>query len=355
MSRFQSDRMAGFDAYVPGEQPKDTSLIKLNTNESPYPPSPRVAQEVNKAVCDGLNRYSDLNCVALGESFSARYKVSRDRIMFTNGSDEALYYCFLAFCGDKVGAAFPDISYGFYPVYADMCGIAKKVIPLDSELRIDPNNYVNLNSTVVIANPNAPTGRVLPVSGVEKILRNNMNNVVIVDEAYADFSGSSCISLADRYENLVIVGTFSKSRHLAGARLGYVIARPELIADLEKVKFSVNPYNVNSLTQAAGKAALDDDGYYKEKNAEIASLRDSFSEELGSIGFDVLPSGANFVFAEYKGVSGELLLGELRKRGILVRRFAGERIKNRLRITIGTKEQMAKVFSALKEIIGGMK
>ncbi len=355
MSRFLSKSLSRFDAYVPGEQPKNKNLIKLNTNESSYPPSKKVAEYLSREACDGLNRYPDLVCSGLRDSFCRVFGVSGNKVMFTNGSDEALYLSFLTFCDESRGVAFPDITYGFYTVYADLCGINKKIIPLDDELRVNPSNYVNLGRTIVIANPNAPTGHALSLDEISFILDSNKDNVVVIDEAYVDFYGVSCKSLLDRYQNLVVIGTFSKSRYLAGARLGYVIASPELIADLEKAKYSINPYNVNTMTQLAGKAALDDNEYYMRVNAEIVKTRDLFASELLQMGFEVLPSATNFVFAKYDGFSGEYLLESLRTRDILVRRFKNERIKDFVRITIGTPQQMRIVADTLREIVGGKK
>lgn len=355
MSRFLSRRLSTFDPYVPGEQPKDTSLIKLNTNESPYPPSPKVAKYLSAENVARLNRYPDLVCSGLKESFSREYGVDDNMIMFTNGSDEALYLCFLAFCDENVGVAFPDITYGFYTVYADLCGINKKIIPLDKDFKINPIDYVNCKRTVFIANPNAPTGHVLTLEELSEVLCSNPDNVVVVDEAYADFSDSSCRSLLKEYKNLVIVGTFSKSRSLAGGRLGYVITSPSLVEDLEKVKYSINPYNVNMLTQLAGQASLDDRDYFRRTVEEIKETRAVFSAELEEMGFFVLPSGTNFVFASIDGFSGEYLLEKLRENNILVRRFSNPRTKDFVRITIGTPQQMKRVSHVLSEIVGGKK
>lgn len=352
MSRFIDERLSDLEAYVPGEQPKPGKFIKLNTNEFPYPPALNVEKAAADAVAN-MNLYSDLSCNELTQSFLNVFGYGRKNVVFTNGSDEALYLSVLTFCGKSCGAAFADITYGFYSVYADLCGIESTVIPLDDDLSINPSDYFGLNKTIIIANPNAPTGKMLSVEQVESIINNNPNNVVIIDEAYADFSGQTCVDLIEKYNNLVVIGTFSKSRGMAGARLGYLIACEELVNDIQRVKFSINPYNVNSLTQAVGKAVLDNNDYYVDRVKEICETRDSFSNEIKDLGFEVVPSKTNFVFAKHKSVSGKEIASKLRDRDILIRRFDKERISEYLRISIGTPEQMKTVISALKDILGG--
>lgn len=352
MSSFIDERLQPLKAYVPGEQPKPGEFIKLNTNEFPYPPAENVAKATAESVLN-MNLYSDLNCTELKNAFYAVFGFGGNNVIFTNGSDEALYLCFLTFCGKNCGAAFPDITYGFYSVYADLCGIEKKVIPLDSELSVEPKDYYDVKKTIFIANPNAPTGKKISLSQIEDILNNNKSNVVVIDEAYADFSGETAAELTKRYENLVVVGTFSKSRGMAGARLGYIITSESLAADIEKVKFSINPYNVNTLTQATGTAVLKENDYYKAMVSEICATRDAFSEELRNIGFEVIPSNTNFVFVKHPEISGKYITNELRERKILIRRFDNERINEYIRITIGTPQQMTFVAESLKEIIGG--
>ncbi len=353
MSWALDERLSGLKAYVPGEQPEPGKYIKLNTNEFPYPPAEGVAKATFDAV-GMMNLYSDLNCAKLKSEFQKVFGYGSKNVIFTNGSDEALYLCFLAFCGKNKGVAFADITYGFYSVYADLCGIEKQIIPVDKDLSVNPKDYYGVDKTVFIANPNAPTGKKLNLSELQDILDNMApNNILVVDEAYVDFSDGSCACLLEKNKNLVVVGTFSKSRGMAGARLGYIITHEELVCDLETVKYSINPYNVNSLTQAAGAAVLENDSYYKKCIAEICDTRDSFTEELRNIGFEVIQSNTNFVFAKHPYVSGKLIFEELRERGILIRRFDNERIREFLRITIGTPEQMKIVTTALKEIIGG--
>ena len=353
MSSFIDSRLSSLEAYVPGEQPEPGKYIKLNTNEFTYPPAIGVSEAAEKAVYD-MNLYCDLTCSRLKDRFKKVFGFGGDNVIFTNGSDEALYLCFLTFCGKDRGAAFADITYGFYSVYADLCCIDKSVIPLNDDFRINSNDYFNLGKTVFIANPNAPTGLMISEEDITSILDNNKENIVVIDEAYADFSGYSCAALTEKYNNLVVVGTFSKSRGMAGARLGYIIASEDIVRDIEKVKFSINPYNVNSLTQSVGCAVLESDDYYKYCVSEICKTRDGFSEKLNEMGFEVIPSKTNFVFAKHKDFSGEFLAEELRKRGILIRHFNKERISEFVRITIGTPEQMKIVHNAICEIIGGI-
>lgn len=352
MSSFVDSRLSALKAYIPGEQPELGKFIKINTNEFPYPPADSVKIATASAV-ENMNLYCDLTCSALKENFKKVFGFGGNNVVFTNGSDEALYLCFLTFCGKDRGAAFADITYGFYSVYADLCCIEKQIIPLDKDFRIVPEDYYNLGKTIFIANPNAPTGLKLSLREVSSILDNNKDSIVVIDEAYADFSGETCADLLDKYPNLIVVGTFSKSRGMAGARLGYLIASEEIVADIEKVKFSINPYNVNSLTQATGVAVLKENEYYSARVAEICNTRDTFSDELRRIGFEVIPSQTNFVFARHSLVSGRDIAEKLRDNGVLIRRFDSERIKDYVRITIGTPEQMTKVVSLLENIIGG--
>ncbi len=352
MSRFLDKRLSSLKAYIPGEQPNPGEFIKLNTNEFPYPPADGVADETAKAV-DTMNLYSDLTCKKLKENFKEVFGYGGNNVIFTNGSDDALYLCFLTFCGKDCGAAFADITYGFYSVYADLCCIEKQIIPLDEELGIRYTDYFGLGKTIFIANPNAPTGKRLTIDQIDEILSNNADNIVVIDEAYAAFSGQSCVELLSKHDNLVIVGTFSKSRGMAGARLGYIITSEDIASDLEKVKFSINPYNVNSLTQATGISVLENDSYYLSCISEICDTRDKFSAELVKLGFEVLPSKTNFVFAKHGSISGRFIAEELRKKKILIRRFDKERIDEYLRISIGTPEQMETVADAIADIVGG--
>lgn len=351
MSRFMSRRFDRLDAYVPGEQPRDKKYIKLNTNESPYPPAPGVAEALSAGEIADLRLYGDPNCTALREKLAERFGVETRNVFVGNGSDEVLDFAFMAFCDEKTGVSYPDISYGFYPVYADLYNLKKNELPLRSDLSIDPKDYMNANSTVVIANPNAPTGLCLSVKDIEAIVKSNRDNVVVIDEAYVDFGAESCAGLIGAYDNLLVVQTFSKSRSLAGARLGFALGNRELIEDLEKLRFSTNPFNVNRLTALAGIAALYDIDYYDNKNAEIVETRDKTACEMKNMGFELTESRTNFLFARHAKVRGiELYLG-LRDRGILVRHFSKPPIDEYVRITVGTPEQMRTLCAAMKEML----
>lgn len=350
MSRFLDKRLAQTDAYVPGEQPRDTDYIKLNTNESPFPPAPSVVEAVNCDDISLLRLYSDPTCKVLKQKLADLYRVKDSNIFVSNGSDDILNFAFFAF-GRESGACYPDITYGFYSVFARLYGIDAEEIPLKDDFSVDYKDYLNKKRLVVIANPNAPTGMSLPVWQIEEIVKSNPENIVVIDEAYVDFGGESCYKLIEKHENLLIVRTFSKSRCLAGGRLGYAIGSEGLISDLEKVKFSTNPYSINRITMKLGEKTVDAEDYYREKCAEIIQTRDWTKARLEEIGFTVLDSKANFLFAKTDKISGEQLYAELKKRGILVRHFTVERIKEFNRITIGTRAQMEKFIDTVKDIL----
>lgn len=356
MSRFLAERYAGLSAYTPGEQPTDMKYIKLNTNESPFPPSPGVIKAVSSDQVKDLRLYSDPECGKLREAIAKRFGFEKGNVFVSNGSDDILNFSFMAFCdGKKCGAAFPEISYGFYQVYADLYGVNAKKIPLAPDFSVKADDYCGIGRTVVIANPNAPTGIALPKSEIERIVASNPDHVVLIDEAYVDFGAESCIELVRKYENLLVVRTFSKSYSLAGARLGFAIGQRALIEDLEKIKYSTNPYNINRLTLLAGAAAMEENGYYMANCRVIEENRAYLTKSLADMGFAVLPSKANFVFAESPEIDGEALYLELKKRGILVRHFGNEKIKNFNRITIGTMEEMKSLTNAVREILDGVK
>ena len=349
MSRFLKEQYQSLEAYTPGEQPRDMQYIKLNTNESPYPPAPSVVEAMTGEQVELLRLYSDPTAKQLKEKLAGLYGVEPENIFVSNGSDEVLNFAFMAFGGN--GAAFPDISYGFYEVYADLYGIPAEKIPLEADFSIDYRKYCGRNKMVVIANPNAPTGMTIPVSRIEEILKTNPNSLVLIDEAYVDFGGESCLPLVARYDNLLVTRTFSKSRCLAGGRLGYAFANPAIIADLEKIKYSTNPYNINRLTLLLGEKTVDAEGYYLEKCAEIQKTRAWTAEQLEGLGFTVLPSSANFIFAKTEKMDGGELYRKLKERGILVRHFTNPRICQFNRITIGTMQQMAALVGTLKEVL----
>ena len=349
MSRFLNQQYRAMEAYTPGEQPRDMQYIKLNTNESPYPPAPSVVAAMNAEQVELLRLYSDPTAKNLKEKLAGLYGVEPENVFVSNGSDEVLNFAFMAFGGR--GAAFPDISYGFYEVYAELYGIDAEKIPLEEDFSIDYRKYCSKNKMIVIANPNAPTGMTIPVWQIEEILKTNPDSLVLIDEAYVDFGGESCLPLIAKYDNLLVTRTFSKSRCLAGGRLGYAFANPAIIADLEKIKYSTNPYNINRLTLLLGEATVDAEGYYQEKCAQIQKTRAWTVEQLKNLGFTVLPSRANFIFARTEKMDGGELYRKLKEKGILVRHFTNPRICQFNRITIGTPQQMAALIDTVKEVL----
>lgn len=350
MSKFLKSNLQKLEAYTPGEQPQDKKYIKLNTNESPFPPSEGVIKAVNADEVKDLRLYCDPECKKLRTAVAELYGVENENVFLSNGSDDILNFAFMAY--GHGGAAFPDITYGFYSVFAELYGIETQIIPLKYDFTIDTKAFWGQNKLVVIANPNAPTGIELPLSEIEEIIKQNPESVVLVDEAYVDFGGTSAVKLTEKYSNLLVCGTFSKSRSLAGARLGFAIAQKELISDLEKIKYSTNPYNINRLTQVAGLAAVKENDYYISNCRRITENREYTSNELKSLGFSVLPSKANFIFAKSDRISGEDLYLELKEKGVLVRHFTSERIKEYNRITIGSIEEMTAFITIVKEILG---
>ena len=350
MSRFFSEKYAALLPYTPGEQPRDMKYIKLNTNESPFPPSEAVVRAAEREA-GRLQLYSDPEVTELMLEAERVFGVARDMILMTNGSDEVLNFAFMAFSDATHPIVFPDITYGFYPVFAELGRIPYREIPLKEDFSIDYRDYLSVGANVVIANPNAPTGMALSLDEIEAIVRSNPDNVVIIDEAYVDFGAQSAIPLTQKYDNLLVTGTFSKSRSLAGARLGFGIGNKELIRDLNTIKYSTNPYNVNRMTAAAGAAALRDNEYYMQNCERIKESREYTREALISLGFRVLPSEANFLFAESTEIRGEELYLALKARGILVRHFKKERIKNFNRITIGTIDEMRAFVGAVEDIL----
>ena len=351
MSKFLSPTLAAVTPYTPGEQPQDQQYIKLNTNESPYLPSPAVVAAVSEHEAEKLRLYSDPACTDLLKTAAAHFGLQPDQIMPGNGSDENLFFALRAFCDENHPLAYADITYGCYSVWCGLMHIPSHIIPLKEDFTLDPADYYGLNETIVIANPNAPTGLCLPRNAIEGILQSNPDSVVIVDEAYVDFGGESCVPLIDRYDNLLVVQTFSKSRQLAGARLGLAMGNAALIADLNQVKFSLNPYNINRLTLKAGQAALEDTAYFEKTRAAIMDTRAWTMQQLTDRGFTVLDSRANFVFASTERINGGVLYKKLKGNGILVRHFDAPRIENWLRITIGTPEQMQALMDAVDKIL----
>jgi len=350
MSRLFSQKYKNLVPYTPGEQPKDTQYIKLNTNESPFPPSERAminALEESRL----LQLYPDPECRALTEKVAKMCGVSYENVLMTNGSDEILNFAFMAFCDNDHPAAFPDISYGFYSVFAELNNVPYTEIPLKDDFSIDIEDYKNINKTIFIANPNAPTGITLSLQQIEDILIANPNNVVVIDEAYVDFGGESCIPLTKKYDNLLVCQTFSKSRSMAGARLGFGVGNKDLISDLNTVKYSTNPYNINRMTMAAGLGVLSDDVYTKTNCEIIQENRENASKKLKEMGFVLTDSKANFIFAKHPKIDGKTIYEKLKQKGILVRHFSKPRISDYIRITVGTKEQMTALIFALSKLL----
>ena len=349
MSRFLNQQYQSLEAYTPGEQPRDMQYIKLNTNESPYPPAPSVVEAMNAEQVELLRLYSDPTAKNLKEKLAGLYGVSPENVFVSNGSDEVLNFAFMAFGGN--GAVFPDISYGFYEVYAELYGINTEKIPLEADFSVDYRKYCGKNKMVVIANPNAPTGMTIPVWQIEEIVKTNPDSLVLIDEAYVDFGGETCLPLTEVYDNLLVTRTFSKSRCLAGGRLGYAFATPAIIADLEKIKYSTNPYNINRLTLLLGEKTVDAEDYYQDKCAQIQKTRAWTVEQLEGLGFTVLPSRANFIFVKSDKIDGGELYRKLKEKGILVRHFTNPRICQYNRVTIGTQAQMQTLVNTVKEVL----
>ncbi len=350
MSRFFSKKYDALVPYIPGEQPKEQQYIKLNTNESPFPPSP-TAQTMARKAAENLQLYSDPECRDLIREAAEYFGVDKEEILFTNGSDEILNFAFMAFCDKEHSAVFPNITYGFYSVFAELNGISYREIPLRKDFRICVEDYLGGDETVFLANPNAPTGIALPRSEIERIVASNRDRVVVIDEAYVDFGGESALPLVREYDNLLVVGTMSKSRSLAGARLGFGFGCRELIKDLNIIKYSTNPYNINRMTEAAGIGALRDADYFRNNCIEIVKIREWTTEILESLDFFVLPSCANFVFAKHKSVPGYEIYRRLREKGVLIRHFDTPLLKDYNRISIGSREQMKILAKKLKEIL----
>ena len=352
MSRFLNSRYQQLEAYTPGEQPRDMVYIKLNTNESPYPPAPEVVAAMTAQQVENLRLYSDPTGLGLKKKLAGLYGLEAENVFLSNGSDDILNFAFMAFADDR-GAAFADITYGFYPVYGQLHGVKVDIIPLEEDFSLDYRKYCGRNQMIVIANPNAPTGMEIPQWQIEEILKTNPDSVVVIDEAYVEFGGTSCYQMIKTYENLLVVRTYSKSRSMAGARLGYAFGSAALIEDLEKLKFSTNPYNVNRLTLLLGEVTVDADAYYQQTSLKIQKTRQWTVEALEAMGCTVLPSTANFIFAKHPSISGIDVYSGLRARGVLVRHFTKERIKDFVRITIGTQEQMERLVQCLAEMTEG--
>ena len=353
MSVFLDKKLASLVPYTPGEQPRDIkNLLKLNTNESPYPPSPRVIEAISASEVFDLRLYSDPRCTRLVEAIAEYNSVEPSNVLPGNGSDEVLAFCFHGLC--ESGAVFPDISYDFYSVYSEMFGVRYTRIPLREDFTIAVKDYAGQRGTVFIANPNAPTGIALPLADIEALLLQDASRLVVIDEAYVDFGADSAAALLDRYANLLVVRTFSKSHSLAGARIGYAMGSSELIADLNTLKFSFNPYNLNRLSILAGAAAIADREYYAETRRKTIATREYTTDALREYGFAVLDSRTNFIFAGGNPkIHARDYFAKLRENGILVRYFPSPRIDNYVRISMGTMKDMRRLADVTGTILGG--
>ena len=350
MSRFFSEKYKNLIPYTPGEQPKTRQYVKLNTNESPFPPSAK-AVEYAAEVARNLQLYPDPECRSLTEAVAEQLGVTYEEVLLTNGSDEILNFAFMAFCDPQHPAAFADITYGFYSVFAEINGVPYTKIPLAENFTIRPEDYYGLGKTIFIANPNAPTGIALRREQIEEIVRRNPDTVVVVDEAYVDFGAESCVPLIRKYDNLLVTQTFSKSRSMAGARLGFGVGCPALIRDLNTIKYSTNPYNINQMTMAAGIGVMEDEAYTRANCRAIMENRAYTAAELSKLGFVMTDSMTNFLFVRHPKVAGGEIYRALKERGILVRHFDAARIAEYNRITVGTKEQMDTLIQTLRTIL----
>lgn len=341
------------EPYVPGEQPESADVVKLNTNENPYPPSPEVCAAARDFDFGRLRLYPDPEAGVLIDAIARRYNIGRDRIFVGVGSDDVISMCFMTFFNSDKPVLFPDISYSFYSVWAKLHGVNYEQVPLDENFNIVPETFYRENGGIIFPNPNAPTALYMELDSVEDIIRHNQDSIVIIDEAYIDFGGKSAIEFVNKYDNVIVVQTYSKSRSMAGIRIGYAFGSPELIKALNDVKFSFNSYTMNAYSLVCGSAAMADGEYFEECVGKIIKTRESAKAELARLGFSFPDSKANFIFAAHESVPAAYLFDELKKRGIYVRYFNKPRIDNYLRITVGTDEQMKKLFAALDEIIHG--
>ncbi|WDZ76472.1 histidinol-phosphate transaminase [Ensifer adhaerens] len=351
MSKYWSPIVSQLKPYVPGEQPRIANLVKLNTNECPYGPSEKVLEAVRAAASDDLRLYPDPLALKLRQTIAARVGVSAEEVFVGNGSDEVLAHIFAGLLKHDAPLLYPDISYSFYSTYARLFEIDAAEVPLNDRFEIDLADYDRTCGAIILPNPNAPTGIGLPLAEIERLVANHPNQPVVIDEAYIDFGGHSAAELVSKYENLLVVQTFSKSRALAGLRVGFAIGQRPLIEALERVKDSFNSYPLGRPAQAGAIAAMEDEAWFEETRAKIIASRERLTADLTTRGFEVLPSGANFVFARHADHAGDHLMKALRERAVLVRHFAKPRIADFLRITIGTDQECARLIEALDEIL----
>lgn len=337
--------------YTPGEQPKDSNIIKLNTNENPYPPSPRVKEILDSFDDKKMRLYPDTNSTVLVDALAKRYNVKPSEVFVGVGSDDVISMAFLTFFNSEKPILFPDVTYSFYDVWADVYRIPYETKALDENFRIRPEDYMVQNGGIIFPNPNAPTGVFESLDMIEEIIKANPNSVVIIDEAYVDFGGESCIPLTKKYDNLLVVQTFSKSRSMAGMRIGFAIGNEKLIGFMNDVKFSINSYTMNPLSQLCGAEAVYDEAYFKKTVTEIIDTREYSKKKLTELGFTFPDSKSNFIFAAHNKVPANVIFEELKNRKIFVRYWNKPRINNHLRITVGTREEMDRLFSVLEEIL----
>ena len=352
MSKFWSDIVNTLTPYVPGEQPKLKNLIKLNTNENPYPPSPKVLDALKAEAAETLRLYPDPNSDKLKAAIASYYGLQANQVFVGNGSDEILAHVFQALLKHDKPLLIPDITYSFYPVYCGLYQIQYKTVALNHQFEIDVEDYLQPNGGIILPNPNAPTGIPLPLAKIEQLLKRNPESAVVVDEAYVDFGTESAVKLIQQYPNLLVTQTLSKSRSLAGLRVGFALGHPDLIEALIRVKDSFNSYPIDRFAEAGAIAAMQDQAYFEHTCQQVVATREQLVKDLQGLGFDVLPSGANFIFAKHRVKAGSELSAQLREKGIIVRQFQSPaRIKEYLRITIGTEAQSRALIDALKQLI----
>jgi len=351
LSKYWSKRALGLEPYIPGEQPKDKKYIKRNTNENPYPPSPKVLAAIKAAANDSLKLYPDPEGEELRSTIADYYGLKKEEVFVGNGSDEILAFAFMAFFDPGRPILFPDITYSFYPVYAKLCNLNYEQIALNPDFSLPVNQFFRENGGIIFPNPNAPTGRAVTLNEIEEILRYNGNSVVIIDEAYIDFGGTSSIRLISQYPNLLVVQTLSKSRSLAGLRVGYALGNENLIGALNTIKNSFNSYTLDRLALAGAKEAIKDEEYFQQIRKKIMATRKEVSDELLKLGFKVVPSQANFVFISHPIFPAQKIFQQLKERAVLVRYFKQSRIDNYLRVSIGSDEEMKIFLQRIKEII----
>ena len=351
MSKYWNDHVKRLEPYVPGEQPKDKKYIKLNTNENPYGPSPRVLESIKRAACDDLKLYPDPTCSDLNREIAQYYGLNENEVFIGNGSDEILAFVFMTFFQKGKKVLFPDISYTFYNVYAEMFNIDYELVKLNENFDIPLDEFNRKNGGIIFPNPNAPTGKYINTGDILKVIENNKDSVVIIDEAYIDFGGKSMVEYIQKYPNLLVIQTFSKSRSLAGLRVGFAMGNSELIDGLNRVKNSFNSYTIDRLALVGAIEAVKDNDYFNETRNKIIKTRKDTVDSLEKLGFNVLDSKANFIFIKHNKFKGQYLYEELKNNGVLVRHFSKERIDDYLRVTIGTDEEMSVLIEKLQGII----